>query len=231
MLEFFFQVLLQGLLVAHQATAVLGDCCPVKQVQGQNQVMVDIFSFIGIPSQEPLKYALPHNLNHWFQAWDLCREHISLCPPVRILGFLTNVEGDIDDTRWPYVLNTPTFKKTKQMRMKGLRLTDQGQLQLCQRRPSRSRKAFLLQVRQERDIGCEMPTGFRFCSATFDRGSIERYSLIGEIEAHLTLMSQWSWDIKNTCSVIFEPEWDWRGRTVAYFSRISSPRRQSFKFL
>ena len=64
MLEFFFQVLLQGLLVAHQATAVLDDCCPVKQVQGQNQVMVDIFSFIGIPSQEPLKYAFPHNLNH-----------------------------------------------------------------------------------------------------------------------------------------------------------------------
>merc|ERR1712007_317891 len=34
MLELFCQVLLQGLLVALQASAVLGDCCPVKHVQG-----------------------------------------------------------------------------------------------------------------------------------------------------------------------------------------------------
>ena len=92
------------------------------------------------------------------------------------------------------------------MRMKGLRLTDQGQVQLCQRRPSGSRKAFLLQVRQERDIGCEMPTGFRFCSATFDRGSIEMYSLIGEIEAHLTLMSLIEINLGSPCHTVLLEE-------------------------
>ena len=44
MLELLCQVLLQGLLVAHQPAAALEDCCPVKEVQGFSQDVCFIFS-------------------------------------------------------------------------------------------------------------------------------------------------------------------------------------------